>query len=203
MKPTFGNRLKWASKFFTHGRKIASLTPSSRWLSRAMCRDIDVTQPQVILELGAGMGPVTSAVLECMHPDSTLIAVELDPELHAVAQDRCPGADVVLGSALEIDEILDQRSVDQVDCFLSCLPTPSLPQKVNQCVIDAWRRRCTSGVFTQITQIPWYYWSMYSRVFHHVEFKLVTLNAPPAGVYHCRDLRDDYATLERLPGKPN
>ena len=166
-----------------------------------MCRDVDPGTPQTILELGAGMGPVTSCILECMHPDSKLIAVELDPELHAVAAQRCPEADVVLGSADDIDDILDQRGIRTVDCFLSCLPTPSLPKAVNQVVLETWQRRCTSGVFTQITQIPWYYQSMYARAFHDVSFTLVSRNVPPAGVYHCRHLRDDYADAARLPGK--
>ena len=198
---SLAHRIKWASKFFTHGRKIASLTPSSRWLSRSMCRDVDASRPQVILELGAGMGPVTAAILACMHPESRVIAVELDPELQAIAQRRCPTVDVVLGSASDVDNILDQRDIAKVDCFLSCLPTPSLPQEVNRQVLDSWQRRCTSGVFTQITQIPWYYKPMYGRVFHDVEFALVPLNVPPAGVYHCRNLREDYAAATRLPGK--
>ncbi|MCH2139774.1 MAG: hypothetical protein MK100_01910 [Phycisphaerales bacterium] len=196
-----GNRLRWASKFLTHGRKIASVTPSSRWLSQAMCRDIDRSRPQIILELGSGMGPVTEAISRCMHPESRLIAMEIDPDLHAMTMRRCPDVDVVLASAEEIDQILDDRGIQTVDCFLSCLPTPSLPREVNRRVLDVWSRRCHSKVFTQITQIPWLYQSMYKKIFHQVEFQLVTRNLPPAGVYHCMELREDYADLARLPGK--
>ena len=136
-----------------------------------------------------------------MHPQSRVIAVELDDELHAIASARCPEVDVVRGSAGDIDSILDDRGIESVDCFLSCLPTPSLPREINRLVLDAWSRRCTSGTFTQITQIPWYYMPMYKRVFEEVSFSLVARNCPPAGVYHCRTLRADYDSPERLPGK--
>ncbi len=199
--PRVSERVKWASKFLTHGRKIASLTPSSRWLSRAMCREIDPDTPQCILELGAGMGPVTEVIQRCMHPESQLIAVEIDPELHAIASRRCPDVDVVLGSAGAIDDILDERGIESADCFVSCLPVPSLPKEVNRSILDAWSRRCRSEVFTQITQIPWYFMPMYRQVFHDVEFQLVAMNLPPAGVYHCSNLCSDYDSIERLPGK--
>ena len=194
-------RIKWASKFFTHGRTIASLTPSSRWLSRTMCRDVDQSRPQTILELGAGMGPVTKAIYQKMHPKSTLISLEIDPELHELVSQRCPEADVVLGSAEDLEAILDTRNIESIDCFISCLPTPSIPKKVNLHVLDVWSRRCSSGVFTQITQIPWWYKSMYGKAFHDVSFQLVGRNIPPAGVYHCRNLRADYRSAERQYGK--
>lgn len=193
--------IRWASKFFTHGRTIASLTPSSRWLSKAMCRDVDQSRPQIILELGAGMGPVTATICRKMHPKSTFIALEIDPELHTLVSKRCPNADVVLGSAEDLDAILDARGIESVDCFISCLPTPSLPKEVNQQVLDVWSRRCGSGVFTQITQIPWLYETMYRKAFHDVSFQLVGRNIPPAGVYHCLNLRSDYRSAERQYGK--
>ena len=147
------------------------------------------------------MGPVTSVIAKMMHPESRLIAIEIDPDLHSVAARRCPDVEVVLGSAADLDAMLDERKIEEVDCLLSCLPTPSLPKSVNHGILDFWSRRCRSEIFTQITQIPWYYLPMYQRAFNHVDFQLVTRNIPPAGVYHCRDLRDDFSTDARLPGK--
>ncbi len=166
-----------------------------------MCREVDPEKPQCILELGAGTGPVTEVIRSRMHPDSHIIAVEIDPELHAIVSRRCPDVDVVLGSAGDIDDILDERDIEAADCIVSCLPVPSLPKEVNRSIFDAWSRRCRSEVFTQITQIPWYFMPMYQRLFHDVEFQLITMNLPPAGVYHCSNLRSDYAAPERLAGK--
>ncbi|MCH2136102.1 MAG: hypothetical protein MK101_05915 [Phycisphaerales bacterium] len=165
-----------------------------------MCRDIDASKPQTIVELGAGVGPVTAMISKLMHPQSRFLSIELDPDLHELAQERCPEVDIQLGSADQLDEFLDDRGIDKIDCFLSCLPVPSLPKTVNSALFECWKRRCSSGVFTQITQIPWYYRRMYRRVFDTVEFKLVPMNFLPAGVYHCSQLRADFEADDRLPG---
>jgi len=192
-------RLHWAGKFLRQGKSVASLTPSSRWLAKALCRYVDAAVPQTIVELGAGMGPVTEMALRRMHPRSTLLSIEMDPELHAMATARCPGADVQLGSAADLDRFLDDRGITSVDCLISCLPVPSMPKQVNRGIFDCWRRRC-GGVFTQLTQIPWLYRRMYQRVFDRVDFDLVLLNFLPGGVYHCSGLREDFEDESQLPG---
>ena len=40
-------------KFLRHGRRVASLAPSSRSLARVACRGVDPTRAQNIVELGA------------------------------------------------------------------------------------------------------------------------------------------------------
>jgi len=195
-------RTVWIRKFMKHGTNIASLTPSSRWLCKAMCRDLDSTIPQVVVELGAGTGPLTELVQRRMHPESTFLSVEMDPELHELASRRCPKVDIARASVEFLPDLLAERDIEKVDVFMSCLPVPSLPHPINKTVLDTWKRTTTNGVFTQITQIPMWFKPMYNRAFRDVEFKLVMMNPPPGGVYHCSNLYDDYATAQRLPGKP-
>ena len=197
----FAERSVWVRKFLRHGTKIASLTPSSRWLCRSMCRDLDPTRPQVIVELGTGTGPLTEMVLDHMHPESTFLSIEVDPDLHALAMSRCPNADIANASVEELPDILASRNIEHVDVFLSCLPVPSLPQRINQVVLETWKRMSTNGIYTQITQVPWWYQPLYRRVFRDVSFTLVMMNPPPGGVYHCSNLYDDYHAEHRIPGK--
>lgn len=185
-----------------HGTKIASLTPSSKWLCKAMSRDLDSDRPQVIVELGSGTGPLTEMVQRRMHPESTFLSVEMDAELHELAARRCPKVDIARSSVEFLPDLLAERDIEKVDVFMSCLPVPSLPYSINKTVLDTWKRTTTNGVFTQITQIPMWFKPMYNRAFRDVEFKLVMMNPPPGGVYHCSNLYEDYATAQRLPGKP-
>lgn len=191
----------WVRKFLRHGTKIASLTPSSRWLCNAMCRDLNPSKPQVIVELGTGTGPLTEMVMDRMHPESTFLSVEVDPDLHALATSRCPTADIAHASVEDLPNLLASRNIERIDLFLSCLPVPSLPQRVNQVIFDTWKRMNTSGTYTQITQVPWWYQTLYRRVFHEVSFELVMMNPPPGGVYHCRNLYEDFHADHRIPGK--
>ena len=194
-------RTVWIRKFMKHGTKIASLTPSSRWLCRAMCRDLDSSRPQTIVELGAGTGPLTEMVQRRMHPEGTFLSVEMDEELHALASRRCPDVDIARASVEFLPDILAERGIENIDVFMSCLPVPSIPHSINRIVLETWKRTTTNGVFTQITQIPWWFKPMYNRVFRDVRFQLVMMNPPPGGVYHCSNLYDDFVDPERLPGK--
>jgi len=187
-------------KFARHGTRVASFAPSSRGLARAMCRHVDPARPQTIVELGAGTGPVTVVAAERLHPDSRLVAVELDDDFADVLARRCPRATVVRGDVRDLARHLDALGVGRVDVLLNGLPTPSLPRDVNRAVLDAFAARATAGAaFSQLTVMPLVYWPTYRRLFEHVAFDFVAANLPPGGVYHCRGLRADWR--ERVPGR--
>ena len=198
---SLADHARWLGSFFRHGTRVASLAPTGRRLAREMCREIDSETPQRILELGTGMGTVTRTALELKHPESELVSIELDAKLLEVAKRTAPGTTFIHGSVGDLPKLLDEHGWDQFDVCISCLPVPSLPKKVNQTVIETWEQRCTNSIFSQLTAIPWVYWGMYRKMFHHVSFNLVWLNTPPAGVYHCRTLRSDFDQQNRLAGK--
>lgn len=186
-------------KFLRHGTTIASVAPSSRTLANALCDALDPTRPQVILELGAGTGAVTSVALERMHPDSRLFAVERDSTFAKHLRDLCPSAHVLHTDVSHVDGMLHDMNIHNVDVILNCLPTPSLPYSVNRGVFDCISRVGKDAVTAQLTVIPWIFKAFYSRLYEEVEFKLVMANIPPGGVYFCRNLRENYA--EFLPRK--
>ncbi len=197
---SLADHARWLGAFFRHGTRVASLAPTGQRLAREMCREIDSETPQRILELGTGMGTVTRTALELKHPKSELVSIELDPKLLEVAKRTAPGTTFIHGSVGDLPQLLDQHGWDQFDVCISCLPVPSLPKSVNQTVIETWKERCASRVFSQLTAIPWVYWGMYRKMFHDVSFRLVWLNTPPAGVYHCQTLRDDFLSDGQLAG---
>jgi len=193
------DRWLFVRKFLTQGTRVASFSPSSRSLSEAMCRHVDTSRPQTIVELGAGSGAVTAVAAECMHPDSRLIAVELDADFAARLAQRGLGVEVICGDVRELPGALAQRGVEPVDVVISGLPTPSLPGAVNRAVFEWLAEQPAGTVFSQLTVMPWVYKPLYTRLFRDVAFNLVTRNLPPGGVYHCTGLRGDYA--DHLPGK--
>lgn len=187
-------------KFLKHGTRVASVAPSSPALAKAMCRHVDAAAPQVIVELGAGTGAVTRFIQQRMHPQSTLIAVEIDPDFAEVLRRQAPKAQVMVCDVAELTERLREQGIEKVDRMLSGLPTPSLPKTVNQAVLDGYRELAAEdGMFTQLTVMPWVYKPLYDRLFEQVDFDLAVLNIPPGGAYHCQGLKADYQ--QHLPGK--
>lgn len=190
--------LLFLRKFLRHGRRVASFAPSSRPLATMMCRHVSPDRPQTIVELGAGTGAVTAVSAARMHPDSRLIAVEIDRHFCQVLRRRCPRAEVIAADVADLPRRLDALGVERFDLLLNGLPTPSLPRSLNRVVLDTFRERGPDALFCQLTVMPWVYKPTYERLFTDVRFQLVMRNVPPGGVYFCRGLRPDYA--DHLPG---
>ncbi|MBI2300159.1 MAG: methyltransferase domain-containing protein [Armatimonadetes bacterium] len=197
--PTRSDRFLFLRKFLRHGTRVASVAPSSRALAREVCRHVTPERPQVIVELGAGTGAITVEAAERLHPDSRLIAVEIDPDFAAILTARCPRAEIICADVRELPERLPEMGLEPVDLVLSGLPTPSLPRAVSEGVFRFVKECAGEAFFSQLTVIPWVYLPLYRRLFEDVAFSLVPWNFPPGGVYHCRRLRDGYQA--HLPGK--
>ena len=75
-------------KFLKHGTKIASLAPSSPWLSRATVGNVDWAKAEVVVELGAGTGPITRVIAERARPETRVVVLERDPDFAAILRDR-------------------------------------------------------------------------------------------------------------------
>lgn len=180
-------------KFLQQGRGIASLAPSSRRLADAACRGVSPHHPQTIIELGAGLGPITALASRRMHPDSRLIAIERDPDFAAYAKRIAPSAEIIVGDAVDIAGMLAERHIAAVDLVINGLPTPSLPTPVKRAIFEWMGSLPETVVMSQLTVMPWIYLPMYRRLFERVDFNLVFANVPPGGVYHCQGLRPDHA----------
>jgi len=77
---------------------VGALWPSSRGLARAMVQpvfsSVHLDGPLRVLEIGAGVGPVTEELVARMLPGDRLDVVELNPEFCIVLRERFGGADV-------------------------------------------------------------------------------------------------------------
>ena len=181
-------------KFFKHRRKIASIWPSSRFMARACISQVDFSRARLIVELGAGTGAITQAILSQITPQTQLIAIERDADFFRILGERfaSPADNIkfMRGDVVHLPEILRDCGVRDrtVDAFISGLGTPSLPAAAQQGIFKAfaWAAK-PDGVFSNITEIPLYYLPFYRRHFRRVQFQFVPLNIPPGGIYHCRE----------------
>jgi phospholipid N-methyltransferase len=177
-------------KFLKHGITIASIWPSSKALSRATISEIDWDRVKLVVELGAGTGPITDQIARRVQSHTKLIAIERDADFVKILQKRFsshPNVEIVHSDVRHLDTILKERGIKHVDAFVSGLPTPTLPKPVRNRMLACVRRYLVDGgVFSNITEIPFWYMKYYRAVFKDVSFELVVRNMPPGGVYHCR-----------------
>ena len=178
------------SKFIRHGSTIASFVPSSRFLSKALIHGIDWEKSQCLVELGAGTGPITKQLVKHAKSHTKLIVIEQDPDFCKRLREKFPHAtnlEIVEGDAGKLDQILAQRGITMCDHILSGLPTPSLPVSLREQIMAACQKVLPEhGLFRQLTNMPWVYFGFYKNYFEKVNFRVVPLNFPPAGVYYCK-----------------
>jgi len=132
-------------KFLRHGTKIASLAPSSPWLSRTTVRNVDWPNARVVVELGAGTGPITRELARQAHPDCRVLALERDPDFARLLRDRFQdqkGLEIIEGDVRDLAAILADRGIAQADYVISGLPVPSFPKEPNP---HGWIGRWTAG----------------------------------------------------------
>jgi phospholipid N-methyltransferase len=175
------------TKFLRQGKAIASVTPSSPWLARALVQGIELGQARCVIELGAGTGPITAELLRSASPGCRVVIVERDADFCQRLRRRFPQADVVQSDATELESLLQQRRLESVDHVISGLPLPSFPAPERDRLLKVVARKLTpAGTFRQLTHMPWVYYRLYRRYFSDVEFCFVPLNIPPGGFYICR-----------------
>lgn len=181
-------------KFLTQGTRIASVAPSSRWLSRATVANIDWGRTSALVELGAGTGPITRVIAELARPECRVVVIERDRDFARLLRERFgshTNFDIVEGDVRDLSSILENRNIASVDHVVSGLPVPSFPRDLQHELFRAVRKVLKDGgTFNQITEIPWLYWNFYRQYFDDVHFVLEPRNIPPAGAYFCRGAKE-------------
>src|SRR5215467_11649520 len=89
----------------TRGNPIASIAPSSRWLSRTTVRNIAWDRVETLIELGAGTGPITRVLAERTRPQCRVVVVERDHDFARLLRQRfgsLPNLEIVEGDARDL-----------------------------------------------------------------------------------------------------
>lgn len=164
--------------------RIGAVAPSSRYLARAMARQVDISRADVVVELGGGTGSVTKALLEAGIPADRLVVIERDERLYKMLQRRFPQLRIILGDARQLVSLLRPLGIDGVSAVVSSLPLVSMPKRVRQQIVEqSFALLGEAGRFIQFT------YSLTSPIARQ-ELGLrgrvaarVWLNVPPAAVW--------------------
>jgi phosphatidylethanolamine/phosphatidyl-N-methylethanolamine N-methyltransferase len=128
---------------------------SSYWTARRLAEATLMTAvPEAgpVLELGAGTGPVTEALLEMGCPADRIIAVERDAELCRYLASCFPHLRVLHGDAMDIGDMLTSARVSSVAAVLSGLPMRAIhPAAAARCYSDLFQRLPPGGRVIQYT----------------------------------------------------
>lgn len=157
-----------------------ALVPSSRALSQALA--MTAAGADLIVELGAGTGPVTAA-LHKRFPHTPMIVVELQPELAQQLKQRFPTLDVRQDTADNvIDDLLQYAGHIAV---VSSLPFRSLPVDIVQVTANSLCRFLEKSPQRKLVQFTYQPRAPFQaqQPLHWRRIRTVWRNTPPAGVW--------------------
>jgi len=136
-------------------RRIATIAPSGRNVCGGLLKDLPRATSGWVVELGAGTGPVTTALLDAGLPPSRLLAVEANPDLAARLRARFGDDIVACHDATDMPTLFDRRGINRVAAIISTLPILNMPAVAQRAIIDGCFQRAESGAtMTQITYMP-------------------------------------------------
>ena len=162
---------------------IGAFAPSGRSLARLMAKD--VAPGSRVLELGAGTGTVTAALLARGVHATDLYVVERDPHLLKILERRFPRCHVIGADALALEERL--AAVPPFDFVISGLPLVLFsPENRMRVLQQAFALLQPGGRLHQFTYAGRCPIDRELRSTLHIESVLLgiaALNLPPAVVY--------------------
>jgi phospholipid N-methyltransferase len=183
----------------TNFSTVAAVSPSSRYLATAMLEPLALGKARVAVELGAGTGAITHALLEQLPPDAKLLAFEINPRFLECLQKSISDPRVILinASVEHLDSELRQRGIEQVDAVTSSLGLAFMPERERQALFERLSPFLhRKSVFTQFQYIHGLQCvegrlcrlnlrSLLIRYFESVQSRIVWRNLPPAFVFTC------------------
>jgi phospholipid N-methyltransferase len=184
MNQQLADRLRFLRAFAANPRQVGAILPTSRQAVRDMLDLGDVPGAGLVVELGAGTGVQTGEILARMRPDARLVALEIDPGLAGLLQERFddPRLQVVCDSAEHLAKHLDG---EQADVLVCALPFTSLEPGLRKRILESLPRALAPRGVALVIQYSPLIQSELRRLFPSVRRRISVMNVPPAFLFAC------------------
>lgn len=167
----------------TNPRKMGTVWPSSKRLAAAMVAHVPLMGEGWVIELGAGTGPITEALISHGVDPKRIISIEYQANFVDKLRERFPEIKVIKGDATHLIQFLADFNSKPIDAVVSSLPLISLPKDARDKILHQIDQLLLKG--GRYIQYTYSYKEMrfenlkkYRKVFS----SRVWLNIPPARV---------------------
>lgn len=123
----FDEELRFFRGWVDQPRNVGSIIPTSSVTARRMASVIDPGSGLPVLELGAGTGVITKAILEHGVAPENLYAIEYSHDFIAHLNEQFPGVNVIQGDAFNLDDTLGSKNDLVFDAVVSGVPLLNFP----------------------------------------------------------------------------
>lgn len=173
-------------RFLANPSSVGALVPSSRKLAHRMASLVPRDREGWVIELGAGTGVITSALLDHGVARDRFLAVDRCPNMIRSLRRKLPQVTAIHGDATQLDQLLETycgSKTTWVNAVVSSLPMRVLPQAVVEQVQEQFRKIIPeNGILIQFTYDLRPSATMELRGFIPCKGKIVWGNFPPARI---------------------
>lgn len=117
--------------------QMGSIIPSSPALCRRIAAAVERGPEEYVLELGAGTGVISAALLAAGVPAEKLIVVEIVPEMAEFLRQSLPGVNVICGDAFDLKAALPAQMHGRIGTAICGIPLVLLPLERQAAFRDA------------------------------------------------------------------
>ncbi|MHB1591304.1 MAG: class I SAM-dependent methyltransferase [Sulfuricella sp.] len=127
----------FAREFFSAPTSVGAVWPSSSRLAKYLAAQVPLQLQGLVIELGAGTGVVTQALLERGVNPENLVVIERAPAFVQHLKARFPAIRVIQGDASLLGRLIPPGVL--VDAIVSSLPLRTLPPREVAGIVEQWR----------------------------------------------------------------
>ena len=183
------NTTLFLKRWLANPLQMGSVIPSSPALCRRIAALVQCGPDEVVVELGAGTGVISRALLAAGVPPERLVVVEIVRDMADHLRSVLPGVTVIQGDAFELARALPERMHGKVGTAICGIPLVMLPLEQQKRFVDAVESVAPGKGFLLYTYcitspLP------YRKLSLTAQRKAWTpLNLPPASVWHYQPMR--------------
>jgi len=171
-------------KSFFKDKDVASVTPTSGFCVRHVCRPIDFSKDITVVEYGAGSGVFSRFLLENMTVDSKLALFETNDILfEKLQQIHDPRVSFYQDSVEYVNDVLPKDFIGQTDFIISGIPFSFLDEEAKSSVLDQSYKLLRVGGEFLAYQTSGHLEEPLQETFGNVKTDWEWRNIPPMTVY--------------------
>lgn len=186
-KPSKARNPRWQflRGFLKHPVMVGSVIPSSQILIDKMLAPVDWDNCRLFVEYGPGVGTFTRPILERLHPDAKMIAIDTNPDFIAYLADDIadPRFIPVNGSAADVERIVAEHGFTHADYVVSGLPFSTLPEGVGEAIGAATAKVVRDGGAFMVYQFSPKVRDFIAPHFERIDRGFEWRNVPPATLF--------------------
>jgi len=131
------NTALFLKRWLANPLQMGSVIPSSPALCRRIAALAACGPDEVVVELGAGTGVISRALLDAGLPPERLVVVEIVRDMADHLRNALPGVNVIQGDAFELAKALPARMHGKVGTAICGIPLVMLPLAQQRRFVEA------------------------------------------------------------------